>query len=477
MSIRKTLALLTAFVLLLFAPVLLFSANQNNPLVTAIKLFDQQKFQEAEKILVKLIQEKPDHLMINYYYGACRTENEHFGTNEISHLLRGSSGEAPLKTDYYLGIQHHAKKDWEAALRYYHTYKSKTSTKEQTLVNLDEKIKQCNEKYSPYTFILEIESPESALLSADNSSTPSPGNENLEETDLDILPKPLAKVEEKDTMSSTENDEQPKMITSEFHIKKTEAVPIKKREPIRFLIDSEITYLDKSHFKTTKGLQLFETGTEKEEQLKNKNAQVNKWRTQYSQSGLLEEKQNLGEKIISSETELYNLQAEMNNDFALAKQKELDYWSSAKEQERNAFIEELDNYFSQEQANEFDITLPDSLFVFTTINRSSPSRSNSSEEEVNQELIYKIQLGAYRRGLPTYVKRLFDKLSNIRKIENYTDEKGIVVYTTGNLTNYDDAVKMQNQVRREGVEGAYVVPYFNGKRITLKEAKELVDKK
>ena len=86
-------------------------------------------------------------------------------------------------------------------------------------------------------------------------------------------------------------------------------------------------------------------------------------------------------------------------------------------------------------------------------------------------------MGAYRRGLPPYVKRLFDKLSYIRKIENYTDEKGIVVYTTGNLTNYDDALKMQEQVRREGVEDAYVVPYFNGKRITLSEAKEIANDK
>ena len=66
-----------------------------------------------------------------------------------------------------------------------------------------------------------------------------------------------------------------------------------------------------------------------------------------------------------------------------------------------------------------------------------------------------------------------DKLSYIRKIENYTDEKGVVVYTTGNLLNYDDALKMQNQVRQEGVKDAFVVPYYNGKRITLSEAKEI----
>ena len=49
----------------------------------------------------------------------------------------------------------------------------------------------------------------------------------------------------------------------------------------------------------------------------------------------------------------------------------------------------------------------------------------------------------------------------------------MVVYTTGNLTNYEDAEKMKNQVRQEGIKDAYIVPYLKGKRITLEQAKEL----
>ena len=93
------------------------------------------------------------------------------------------------------------------------------------------------------------------------------------------------------------------------------------------------------------------------------------------------------------------------------------------------------------------------------------------------DLIYKIQIGAFSRGLPDYIKRLYKKLGLIRKIETYTDEKGIVVYTTGNLANLEDALKMQNQVRQEGAEDAFVVPYFQGKRITLEQAKELEKKR
>ena len=71
------------------------------------------------------------------------------------------------------------------------------------------------------------------------------------------------------------------------------------------------------------------------------------------------------------------------------------------------------------------------------------------------------------------MKQKFDKLAVIRKIDKYTDDRGVVVYTTGNLGKLEDAVKMQKQVRQEGIEDAFVVPYFNGKRITLEEAKKL----
>ena len=96
-----------------------------------------------------------------------------------------------------------------------------------------------------------------------------------------------------------------------------------------------------------------------------------------------------------------------------------------------------------------------------------------SAEPTNKDLSYKIQIGAYSRGLPTSVKRLFDKLSLIRKIDNYTDDRGVVVYTTGNLVNLEDAMTMLKQVEQESVKDAIITAYFKGKRIPLTEAKAL----
>jgi hypothetical protein len=49
----------------------------------------------------------------------------------------------------------------------------------------------------------------------------------------------------------------------------------------------------------------------------------------------------------------------------------------------------------------------------------------------------------------------------------------VVVYTTGNLTNLEDAEKMRNQIKQEGVQDAIVAPYFNEKRIPLEQAKQI----
>jgi hypothetical protein len=103
------------------------------------------------------------------------------------------------------------------------------------------------------------------------------------------------------------------------------------------------------------------------------------------------------------------------------------------------------------------------------------------DEEIENEnsnargsgITYKIQLGAYSRGIPNSQKAVFNKISILRKVENYTDENGVVVYTTGNLTSYDDAVLMQKQVRQEGIKDPIIAAYLNGKRITLEKAKEI----
>lgn len=56
-------------------------------------------------------------------------------------------------------------------------------------------------------------------------------------------------------------------------------------------------------------------------------------------------------------------------------------------------------------------------------------------------------------------------------------ENGLYKYSTGYMPNKNDAVKLQNKLRQEGSKDAFVVSFFNGKKISLKEANDLLNKK
>ncbi|MEN8116033.1 MAG: SPOR domain-containing protein [Bacteroidota bacterium] len=456
MNFKKTNALLTILIFILFSSVYTIADGQQNPLVKAIQLFDEENYNEAEVIFKKLINEKPDHLMVNYFYGACRTENGHYGTNEIVYLLNGSIGESPMKADYYLGIQYHAKSMWDDALKHYKRHQKKTDITEAEKVNLEEKIQQCYDKINPF--------------------------ETKEATKAeDVMPVPLPKVTEHEEINLIVIDSVDSADSIDISVEDSISTTIEKPKKIivtdliNFVINSEITYLDTTHFHTKKGLKLFCKGNKYQKELNIQQKEADKLREEYGSTDVWNEKQSLGEKILAAETEIYHKQSEIKSLFIESKQIENEYWQNAPSDEKEAFIIELENCLAvteeaksvqEEIIDSSNIIVPGELLVATEITRQN-------EDDAEDELIYKIQIGAYSRGLPAYVKRLFDKLSYIRKIENYTDENGVVVYTTGNLTNYDDAVKMKKQVRQEGVEDAYIVPYFNGKRITLKEAKEI----
>jgi cell division protein FtsN len=111
------------------------------------------------------------------------------------------------------------------------------------------------------------------------------------------------------------------------------------------------------------------------------------------------------------------------------------------------------------------VILPDTAVFTDTVSAAGPSPSN--------EVVYKIQIGAYRNAPPEWVQGQFKKLAVIRRIDQHVDEKGVTIYTVGEMKSYDDALQMQKQIRMEGMKNAFVAAYQNNKRISLEEAKKL----
>ncbi len=81
-------------------------------------------------------------------------------------------------------------------------------------------------------------------------------------------------------------------------------------------------------------------------------------------------------------------------------------------------------------------------------------------------LIFKIQIGAFRNPIPQ------DLFKGMQPLAGETSPNGLIRYTAGIFHAFDPADWAKNEVRQIGYKDAFVVAYYNGKRISIAEAKQ-----
>ena len=452
---KNFIVVLTLFLTVLFSGVSQFTAVcQDVATVRAIQQFKKGNFEEVLPRFQSLLKKNPEDKLLHYYYGASRTETGHFSESDLAHLEKALEGNPPKKINFYLGIQHQAQNNWTKALKYYNQFQLKATAEERRQLETAEKIQQCFNEKNPYT------------LSEGEKMTEMTEMKEIEEPAVErrIQTNEISEIETVDDISLFERES---FETTSSNV------------PIEFPVNSSITYYSTSNFKSEKALELFDETENLKNQLDFSLREMEELREEYRSSTDQSERQSIGAKILAFENEALELRNEISQLSAKINNLENNYWLNASRQEVEAFQakseqaltarEKKPKEMNQQAGSEItEVTIDPGLLL------DDNERADFLEkEEKENELVYKIQIGAYSRGLPEYVKKLFNKLSFIRKIDNYTDEDGVVVYTTGNLQNMQDAIKMRDQVRQEGVKDAFVVPYFKGKRITLEEAKKL----
>lgn len=94
---------------------------------------------------------------------------------------------------------------------------------------------------------------------------------------------------------------------------------------------------------------------------------------------------------------------------------------------------------------------------------SSASPEPKQEEPVSQEVVYRVQLGAFKTR-PT--------AENINSIPNLivVEAGGYFRYMSGSFATFAEAAEHKVKMSVQGYKGAFVVAYQGGKRISLKEA-------
>ena len=100
------------------------------------------------------------------------------------------------------------------------------------------------------------------------------------------------------------------------------------------------------------------------------------------------------------------------------------------------------------------------------VEKVTPPKAIELPLEKEAAIVFKIQLAAS----PAEIETANKKWSSIQFVE-VRKEKSLYKYLTGSHSSYERAVKNRNEILVKGFNGAFVVAYKNGKRISLNAAR------
>jgi len=245
-------------------------------------------------------------------------------------------------------------------------------------------------------------------------------------------------------------------------------------DPISFNITPEIQYLSLRHFQNNDSRIAFEDARKKEAELAETAAKTDSLRKIYSKAPLVE-RETIAEQILKNEEKSIGLNQEIAQLYQFAHEKEDQFWREQSPDKRKEFqrmiVAYSDSVVKARQLSEYqksaNVKIDTALFLSASTQKQAPVEAQTNA------VIYKIQIGAYKGKLPETPAKMIKKLSMLRKVDTYLDEKGFTIYSTGNLKTHQEAVTLQSQVKQEGVKNPIVTAYYQGKKITVEEAKKI----
>jgi hypothetical protein len=100
---------------------------------------------------------------------------------------------------------------------------------------------------------------------------------------------------------------------------------------------------------------------------------------------------------------------------------------------------------------------------------NDPEAAEATQVEITQGLFYTVQVGVYSKPVK------LDKLFNLTELKSQLTTSGYIRYTSGRYVDVEAAQIRKNMVVQKGVTDAFITAYYNGKRISLGEARNILD--
>lgn len=105
--------------------------------------------------------------------------------------------------------------------------------------------------------------------------------------------------------------------------------------------------------------------------------------------------------------------------------------------------------------------------------RSPDTPGTVSPGSVSGNIMFTVQIGAYKEQVPTEIVNSFLRVSADKGLDQFTNEIGYTLYLVGKYDNYKDASDMKVILMNEGIPDAFVVAFRGDKKITVEEARNL----
>ncbi len=459
-----------------------FSAPQNQR-ETAINLFQEGQYEKALPLFTKLTYDFPYDFLLKYFTGACLVETGDYGVEAEKNLILSSSKEVPSTVFYYLGKLYHARGSWNSAQRYYNRFTNNSDTLQVKDLKIKELSDLCYRQINPFAPAGKAEaSPQENEIKADVPAEMEPASghaieiipakpQEKEEVAVTapeiLLPELSSPEEERDTLfqnSSTVTVDEPasgQTLTPEMPV---------TRKYIHFRINDKVTYLIEDMFQEKEALKEFILAEAGKIELYSLLDEMEGMRKRYHEAMNPVLRDSLAQGIRKAESRSLLLKGEVDTRYRQAAALENEWWKDADYTVYQSFALISDSVEKLRMQPPAPVVLPEAVVAEASADSISAGEVEPDLEDAEAEedaITYRIQIGAYNKTIPSQRKILFDKIAKIRVIETYINDDGATVHTTGNLTSFGDAVKLQNQVRLEGVKDAFVIAMKGGKRIPL----------
>jgi hypothetical protein len=474
----------------------LFGSSQPDKRSVAIQRFNEGHFDTAVPLLSELCYNFPYDFLIKYYYGACLVETGNFGLDAEKNLVLASSGEVPVKVYYYLGRLYHGRGDWNNGQRFYNRFRNNAEAPEIAALKVDDLIQLCYTEVNPFI----SEKPDSLMnlriadvsVSKDSAKT----TFIMQNSDSAVIDVNSGHIVESGLVKEAAKDSVSRDTSQILNTVQAEPVnPVEEKEILvaegsdnqnvqekpdlvkffDFQINDKVTYLVEDMFHVTEAKYEFRNAVNKEILLDSLMKSVQMLRKQYHLNVNPLIRDSLAVRIQNLEYQNMVLNTEVDRHYFKSRELEQEWWKMAAYSSLEEYSSRKDSLIKIRNAQNLPEivkvkeNIPDSVDVNVLID----STSVASVVKPDSEIVYKIQIGAYNKGIPAQRKLQFERLEKIRTIESLSLEDGVTVYTTGNLKNYDDALKSQAQIRLEGIKDAFVIAVRNGKKVILPKENSL----